>query len=301
MPTPKQRMTTLLEGGVPDEPPHWELVFQIGKEAFGIDLAAAYEKGPSEGRAAYADIAERLIAEFEWAAVPPWDAWDPEEVAYLKGRVGGDALVPGYDGEGVFWLPDGDSMVEFASRLYEDREGLRTEARAKCERAKELLRRHADAGAGFIVLTYDFGYNQGPFVSPAQFAEFVAPYLAEIAAQAHHLGLRALLHSDGCISSLLDQIVAAGLDGYHSVDPQGRMDIAEVRRLYPDWLLMGNVPCSLLQERDDEAIRPAVAYCMEHGGVGRRYVFSTSNCVFAGMPPESYRQMVAEYRAYLGR
>lgn len=299
MPTPKERLRLLLDGGIPDEPPHWELVFQIGKEAFGIDLAAAYERGRAEGRAAYADIAEHLIDEFEWAAVPPWDAWDPAEVAYLKARIGDRALVPGYDGEGVFWLPDGETMIEFASRLYEDRDGLHEEARAKCEKAKDRLRRHADAGADYFMLTYDFGYNQGPFVSPQQFAEFCAPYFAEMVAQAHDLGLKALLHSDGCIDILLDQIVAAGADGYQSVDPQGHMDIADVRRRYPDWLLMGNVPCSLLQDKDDEAIRAAVKTCMDHGGVGHRYIFSTSNCIFHGMPPESYRQMVSEYRAYL--
>ena len=301
MPTPKERLRTLLDGGVPDEPPHWELVFQIGHEAFRIDLAGAYARGPAEGRAAYAEIAERLIDEFSWAAVPPWDAWDPAEVAYLKARVGDRALVPGYDAEGVFWLPDGDTMVEFASRLYEDADGLHEEARRKCDAAKDRLRRHADAGADYLMRTYDFGYNQGPFVSPAQFAEFIAPYFAEIVAQAHDLGLKALLHSDGCIDSLLDQVVAAGADGYQSVDPQGHMDIAEVRRRYPDWLLMGNVPCSLLQDKDDEAIRAAVDLCLTHGGAGGRYIFSTSNCIFAGMPPESYRQMVGEYREWIAR
>jgi uroporphyrinogen decarboxylase len=74
------------------------------------------------------------------------------------------------------------------------------------------------------------------------------------------------------------------------------MDIAEVRRQYPDWILMGNVPCNMLQDADEERIRQSVRYCLEHGGVGKRYIFSTSNCIFKGMPPESYRIMLDEYR-----
>jgi len=52
----------------------------------------------------------------------------------------------------------------------------------------------------------------------------------------------------------------------------------------------------MLQETDERKIRESVRYCMEHGGVGKRYVFSTSNCIFKGMPPESYRVMLDEYR-----
>jgi uroporphyrinogen decarboxylase len=77
------------------------------------------------------------------------------------------------------------------------------------------------------------------------------------------------------------------------------MDIRVVREKYPDWLLMGNVQCSLLQDTDEPKIREAVRYCMRYGGVGKRYIFSTSNCIFAGMPPASYRLMFEEYQTIL--
>ena len=105
-----------------------------------------------------------------------------------------------------------------------------------------------------------------------------------------------ILHSDGCITQILDQLHGAGLDGYQSVDPQGNMDIREVRALYPDWILMGNVACNVLQDTDEEKIRASVQYCMQHGGMGHPYIFSTSNCIFSGMPAESYRIMLDEYR-----
>jgi hypothetical protein len=35
---------------------------------------------------------------------------------------------------------------------------------------------------------------------------------------------------------------------------------------------------------------------MEDGGIGKPYIFSTSNCIFDGMPCESYRIMLDEYR-----
>lgn len=145
------------------------------------------------------------------------------------------------------------------------------------------------------MLTYDFGYNDAPFVSPKHFEWLVVPYLAEIVAQAHELGKKAILHSDGCLTHILDQIHGTGVDGYQSVDPQGGMDIRAVRERFPDWLLMGNVPCSLMQDVAEEPIREAVRTCVTHGGIGKRYILSTSNCIFHGMPPESYLIMLDEY------
>ncbi len=40
----------------------------------------------------------------------------------------------------------------------------------------------------------------------------------------------------------------------------------------------------------------SVQYCMENVGVGKPYIFSTSNCIFKGMPPVSYQIMHKEYR-----
>jgi hypothetical protein len=68
--------------------------------------------------------------------------------------------------------------------------------------------------------------------------------------------IKAILHSDGDLRQILDQLVSTGLDGYQSIDPQGFMDIAVVKRVYGDRLvLMGNVQASLLQEVDVPRIR----------------------------------------------
>ena len=58
---------------------------------------------------------------------------------------------------------------------------------------------------------------------------------------------------------------------------------------------MGNVACNMLQDAVEEEIRESVRYCMTHGGIGKPYIFSTSNCIFNGMPPESYKIMLDEY------
>lgn len=128
------------------------------------------------------------------------------------------------------------------------------------------------------------------------FAEFVTPYLARIIEAIHDLGLKAILHSDGDLRKILDQLVSTGIDGYQSIDPQGHMDIAEVKRQYGERLiLMGNVRSAALQDSSPEIIRESVDYAITNGKPGGRYIFSTSNCIFEGMPLENYHIMLKEY------
>lgn len=294
-PTNKTRLEAILRGETPDVPPHFELVFQLAKEAFGMEFMSAEEiakasQAEREREAAlHVEMGERLVDGYDWAALTG-------DIPALKKAIGDKALVYAFNGGGTFWLMPGDAMMEFVVRLFEQPEGLHEEARAKCDASIELAKQQVDQGADFICINSDYGFNSGPFLSPKHFAEFVTPYLTEIVTAIHDSGVPAILHSDGNLNAILDQLVGAGLDGYQSVDPQGGMDIKAVRERYPNLILMGNVECSMLQDTNEGPIRESVRYCMTHGGIGNRYIFSSSNCIFAGMPLESYHTMLDEYR-----
>jgi uroporphyrinogen decarboxylase len=302
----RQRLTAVFNGRIPDKVPHFELVFQLAAEAFGSDWP-----GPAELDAAtpvererllhrFYDLWEKIITTYGWAAIQlPTDLhghFAGEVIPRGRRRFGGEVMIYDFNGQGTFWMLPGDDMEEFAVRLYEEPAELHAEARRKRDASIELAKRQVDQGADFICINSDYGYNRGPFISPAMFAEFVTPYLAEIVAAIHGLGVKAVLHSDGDLSLILAQLVSTGLDGYQSIDPQGGMDLAAVKQAYGDRLvLMGNVQTSLLQEVDEARIRAAVRQAVTHGKPGGRYIFSTSNCIFHGMPLESYRIMLDEY------
>lgn len=303
----RDRLRIILEGGVPDAPPHFELAFQIEQEMFGMNRSALekqYAHAPQSLCKAMedfeAELRIRLVEAFDWAAVdgafynPHVDRL--KSITRMKCEVGNRALVYSFNDQGVYWMPSGENFLEFSIMLIEHPEELYKNARRKCDEAKLLVRQQVDHGADFIVINTDFAFNKGPFISPSHFRQFITPFLAELVAECHRCGVPVLLHSDGDMSRILDQVHSTSIDGYQSIDPQGGMDIRQVREYYPDWILMGNVPCNLLQDGDEEAIRNAVRYSFEHGGWGKRYIFSTSNCIFKGMPPQSYRIMFDEYR-----
>lgn len=304
--TPRERLQAVLDGRIPDRVPHFELVFQLEKEATGKTwpspeaLLKASAKEKVDWIQDYLDLWETIIDRYGWSAVPlPVHVSGLEQGQIIQAgrkRFGDKVLIFDFNGEGTFWMPSGSEIMAFTVMLFEEPEKAHELARRKRDQSIRLARLQVDQGVDFIVINSDYGFNQGPFISPAMFAEFVTPYLAEIVDKMHQFGTRAILHSDGDLRKILDQLVSTGLDGYQSVDPQGNMDIAQVKQQYGDRLiLMGNVQASLLQDEDETRIRESVRYCMTHAKPGGRYIFSTSNCIFAGMPLHNYDVMLDEF------
>ncbi|HCA47663.1 MAG TPA: hypothetical protein DEP45_10005 [Armatimonadetes bacterium] len=146
----------------------------------------------------------------------------------------------------------------------------------------------------------DYCFNDGPWLSPPMFAEFVTPFLKRQVEGFQALGLYAAKHTDGDIMPILDQLVSTGINALHSLDPMAGVDIREVRaQVGPELCLMGNVNCALVHAGTPEEVYRSALYCLAHGGVENgAYVFCTSNCIFEGVPLENYAAMLQARRDY---
>jgi uroporphyrinogen decarboxylase len=73
--------------------------------------------------------------------------------------------------------------------------------------------------------------------------------------------------------------------------------IAEYTRLYGDRLcLIGNVRCSALDSGSEAEVKESARYALQHGMPGGGYIFSTSNCIYTGMPLSKYERMLEVWR-----
>jgi len=201
-------------------------------------------------------------------------------------------------GDATFSIPDGTRMEEFASRLVEEPEKLKQEAAAAVDRSlrsAERLRR--TGGLDGFALCSDYCFNTGPFLSPAQFAEFITPYLARLTRGYREMGYYVIKHTDGNIMPILDQLVQTGPHALHSLDPQGGVDIAEVkRRCGSQVCLIGNVSCGMMDTGADHEVIDSARYALRHGMPGGGYIFSTSNCIYTGMKLSRYELMLDVWR-----
>ncbi len=206
----------------------------------------------------------------------------------------GDKYYITMHGDCTFGIPDGNGMLEFSERMYEDEDGLNADARRMMEdsiRYAQRMAEHPGLLDGFTLCS-DYCFNVNPFFSPAQFGEFIAPYLEGVIKAYHDMGFYAVKHTDGNIMPILDQMVQCGPDALHSLDPQGGVDLAEVKRLYGDRVaLCGNVNCGLLQTGTEEEVIADTRRALRDGMNGWGYIFCTSNCAYTGLPLERYELM----------
>lgn len=291
--------------------PHFELVFFLTMEAFGKVhpqhrsyhqwLQMKDEERELHRRdmaQVYVDTAKR----FEHSAIllhPNPGGF--EETCRLIDHVrdlSGDDYFLMLDGDATFSIPDGGSIASFSYRLVDEPDKVKKEAADRVDRALEFAERMTKHGGldGFA-LCADYCFNDGPFLGPERFAEFVTPYLARLIRGYRDMGYYTIKHTDGDIMPIIDQLVEAGPHALHSLDPQAGVDIAQVKRLYGDRIcLIGNVNCGLLDTGTDQEVIESARYALESGMPKGGYVFSTSNCIYAGMRLSRYELMLDVWR-----
>lgn len=197
-------------------------------------------------------------------------------------------------GDTTFEIPNGDNMMDFTIRMYEDMDGLKKEQEERLNHNTELFEKLQKRGnlVDGLALCSDYCFNVNPFYSPEIFAELIAPNLKKAIDTYRSLGLYTIKHTDGNIMPILDQIVQCGPDALHSLDPQGGVSLSEVKRLYGDKVsLCGNVNCGLLQTGSDEEVIADVRRSLREGMDGWGYIFCTSNCAYTGLSLERYELM----------
>ena len=311
-PSPRERFIAALERLPPaGRVPHFELVFFLTMEAFGRvhpshrnyhQWDQMEEKERELHRRDVADTFLLTAERYGHDAIFLHPNPGKEEellrlVDLIRERTGDRYFLMGY-GDPTYGIPDGNHMEAFSYRIVDDPDGLKYQAARQVDgelARAERIRRHG--GLDGFAMCSDYCLNTGPFFSPGQFAEFVTPYLARTIAGYRQLGFYAIKHTDGNILPILDQLVDTNPHALHSIDPQAGVNLADVKRRYGSRVcLIGNVNCGLLQTGTPEQVDADVRRALRDGMPGGGYIFSTSNCVYTGMPLARYERMLEIWR-----
>ena len=298
----RERARIALTGGQPDYVPHFELGFEETERDFEGRTFYGSSCEPQDAERSrleklqynaqlHVDIARRfeqsiiLLGPFDW---PLYDHYqDVVDLIKVVREISGDELCVMGHGDPTFSIPgDPTWMVELA---HDNPDELKRQAQWGLDSMLEIYTEYMDAGADGAIMCSDYAFNSGTFFSPEQFGDFVTPYLVQAVQGIKDRGGLAIKHTDGNLMEVMDQLMQAAPHALHSIDPMAGMDIRQIKHDYGDKIaLCGNVHCAHLQTGTPEQIRESAEYCMEHAKPGGGYLFSTSNCVFRGMPLESY-------------
>ncbi|MGB9607840.1 MAG: uroporphyrinogen decarboxylase family protein [bacterium] len=302
---PRERALAALNLQEPDDiVPTFELEFQLTEELFGkgVRFLTGEDLKGTTGEEREKLLIENALLMIRVADVLDYSIirvnWLPTiedeifTIKFLKKEVGAEYLIA-CEASGTYGIPSGENMEAFAYFLFDQREEAHRQAERMRDWAIERSKRLSEAGLDCVTHCTDYCFNAGPFLSPKMFSEFVTPYLQEIISAQREMGLYVILHTDGNIMPIIDQLISARPHALHSLDPMAKVDIKEVKRLYGDKVcLCGNVNCAILHMESPRMVMLDTLRVIRDASVGGGHILTTSNVPFKGMPLENYLAML---------
>lgn len=309
--TPRERIIAAFELKQPDIVPTFELQFQLAGELLGrthvsqeqLDNATGTERERlfRENAELYAAEAERLDYSIIAINMGPSKLEDLLATITEVRRLVGDRVMVAAMADGTMGIPNGANMMDVVIRLSEQADEVKAELDRAATGTIDMAKQMFDAGAEAFLMCSDYCFNDGPFLSPRMFREFVTPYLTRVIAAMREMGAYTVKHTDGDIMPILDQLVEANPHAIHSLDPMAGVDLKLVKSMIGDKVaLCGNVNCAILQTRGVDEVVADSERALRDGMPGGGFVYCTSNTPFIGMPLENYLAML-DVRQRLGR
>jgi uroporphyrinogen decarboxylase len=146
----------------------------------------------------------------------------------------------------------------------------------------------------------DIAYTDGLLVSPAVLRKYFFPWLRKIGHIAHTHGKPLIYHTDGVLYSIMEEIIACGVDALHPIEPKS-MKLDQVKRIYGDRLcLMGHVDVDLLARGTREEVRSQVKHNIEIAAYNGGYCLGSGNSIPEYVNFDNYVTMLEACREFGG-
>ena len=158
--------------------------------------------------------------------------------------------------EGFFWFPRYLLGIENHLYAFYDHPNLvhtiNDELADYHCRVIEELRRFCNPD--FMTFAEDLSYNNGPMISNELYDEFLLPYYRRVVPELHSQKTLCFIDTDGLVQDIIPWFIEAGMDGCLPCERNAGNHPAEIRKRYPEWLMIGGIEKRTLYG-NDEALR----------------------------------------------
>ncbi len=158
-----------------------------------------------------------------------------------------------------------------------------------------LMDEAVSIGADFFMIDGDICGNNYTLMSIEHFRSFILPYKKQLVDHAHGLDRKIVKHSDGMVWPIMDDLITAGFDGFHPVQPQC-MDMKTTKAyLHKRLCVFGNVDCLdlLVFGKPDEVVE-ATRQCIAEASPDGGHILCSSNSLHPGCKAEN---VIAMFKA----
>lgn len=172
--------------------------------------------------------------------------------------------------------------------------------------ALDLAKRFVEWGEDAMILLYDdLGFKSGLQFSPRFLRQFVFPWYKQICNYGHKAGIKVLLHSCGDVYEIFEDLVDAGFDAIHPIEPTTanlEYNIFNLKEKYGDRItLMGNVSPQDLADKSPEYIESYAKKLIREVGPGGGYIISSGHSINPAVKLENFlslQNVIKKHGAY---
>ena len=200
--------------------------------------------------------------------------------------------------DGFFWFPREIMGVEPHLYAFYDRpELMRRINDDLCRYNLAILESLLDVlTPDVLTFAEDLSYNHGPMLSRAQFEEFIRPYYERIVPLVKSRGVIPMVDTDGDVTEAIGWFESAGIEGCLPLERMAGVDVAEIRRNHPKWLMIGGFDKTVMH-KGEQAVRAEferLLPVMRGGG----FIPSVDHQTPPEVPLEAYRAYARILREY---
>ena len=166
-------------------------------------------------------------------------------------------------------------------------------------RSQELIYQFTQQGVDFLFMADDIAYKSGLFIRPEIFKPMWLPKLKRIFEPVLNAGLPILFHSDGNLDEIIEDLIDAGINCLHPMDPYG-INYREYKKRYGNRVaLCGNIDIEYpLVRGTAEDVERDVKEHMEVLKLGGRWVAGSSHSIVNYIPHENFVAMINAIHKY---
>jgi uroporphyrinogen decarboxylase len=196
------------------------------------------------------------------------------------------------------WMLAG--LVNMGMWIYDDPELLdeilREMGRWNTQLGLNLIR----AGVDAICIHDDWGMNKSIFIKPDDWRRFVLPHIAGEVETLASTGTPVILHSDGNLNAILDEIAQLKISALNPLQRGAAMNLAGAKAKYGHRLcLIGNVgTTTTLAHGTPDDVEREVLECLRDAAPGGGYVLAPDHSYHGGIPVANIRRALETGQKY---
>jgi len=140
----------------------------------------------------------------------------------------------------------------------------------------------------------DYAYNLGTIISPRMFRRFIKPILSRFieTIRTYRPDIKIMFHSDGLITSLLEDLIDIGIDVVHPLEPLPGTDFIEIKKQFGKRIaFLGAIDISHALPGGKEDVIAEVQTRIRQLAPGGGYILAPSNHIQADVPPENVESL----------